>query len=102
MDTQRADPLAEGRRALEAAQWDSARAALEAALEVEPSPDARDGLGLALWFLGEVEEGITAREGRWEDCRREILAMAERRNEASDGSLFMNAEYLIAAGRKAA
>jgi SAM-dependent methyltransferase len=40
-------------------------------------------------------------EGRWEDCRSEILAMADRRNEASDGSLLMNAEYLIAIGRKA-
>jgi SAM-dependent methyltransferase len=40
-------------------------------------------------------------EGRWEDCRGEILAMAERRNEAADGSLLMNAEYLIAIGRKA-
>ena len=40
-------------------------------------------------------------EGRWDDCRREILAMADRRNEATDGSLLMNAEYLIAIGRKA-
>jgi SAM-dependent methyltransferase len=40
-------------------------------------------------------------EGRWEDCRGEILAMAERRNEAADGSLLMNAEYLIAIGHKA-
>jgi SAM-dependent methyltransferase len=40
-------------------------------------------------------------EGRWEDCREEILALAERRNEATDGSLLMQAEYLIAVGRKA-
>jgi SAM-dependent methyltransferase len=40
-------------------------------------------------------------EGRWDDCRDEILAMADRRNEATDGSLLMNAEYLIAIGRKA-
>jgi SAM-dependent methyltransferase len=51
--------------------------------------------------LVKARERLTA-EGRWEDCRREILAMAERRNEATDGSLFMHAEYLVAAGRKTA
>jgi SAM-dependent methyltransferase len=40
-------------------------------------------------------------EGRWQACREEILAMAERRNEATDGSLLMHAEYLVAVGRKA-
>jgi ubiquinone/menaquinone biosynthesis C-methylase UbiE len=39
-------------------------------------------------------------EGRWEQCREEIHAMAERRNEATDGSLLMHAEYLIAVGSK--
>jgi SAM-dependent methyltransferase len=39
-------------------------------------------------------------EGRWEDCRAEIVAMAERRNDATDGSLLMNAEYLVVAGRR--
>jgi SAM-dependent methyltransferase len=48
-----------------------------------------------------ARERLTA-EGRWEDCRGEILAMAERRNEANDGSLLMHAEYLVAAGRKVA
>ena len=37
-------------------------------------------------------------EGRWEECRGEILAMVERRNEATDGSLLMHAEYLVAVG----
>jgi SAM-dependent methyltransferase len=40
-------------------------------------------------------------EGRWEECRGEILAMAERWNEATDGSLLMSAAYLVAVGRKA-
>ena len=39
-------------------------------------------------------------EGRWEECRAEILALAERRNEATDGSLLMQAEYLITIGHK--
>jgi hypothetical protein len=42
-----------------------------------------------------------AAEGRWRDCRAELLALARRRNEATDGSLLMQAEYLIAVGRKA-
>ena len=40
-------------------------------------------------------------EGRWEECRAEILAMAERRNEATDGSLLMHSEYLVAVARRA-
>jgi SAM-dependent methyltransferase len=39
-------------------------------------------------------------ENRWQECRAEILALAERRNEATDGSLLMHAEYLIAVGSK--
>ncbi len=39
-------------------------------------------------------------EGRWEECREEIHALAERHNEATDGSLFTQAEYLITLGRK--
>jgi SAM-dependent methyltransferase len=39
-------------------------------------------------------------EGRWEECREELYAMAERRNESTDGSLLMHAEYLVAVGSK--
>ena len=39
-------------------------------------------------------------EGRWDACRAELVAMAERRNEATDGTLLMRAEYLVAVGRK--
>lgn len=54
--------LAEGWDALEGAQWDAARVAFEAALDAEETPDALDGLGLAIWFLGDVKQGIAARE----------------------------------------
>jgi hypothetical protein len=47
-----------------------------------------------------ARERLTA-EGRWDACREEIHAMAERRNEATDGSLLMHAEYLVTVGRKA-
>src|SRR5215212_10833251 len=46
-----------------------------------------------------ARERLTA-EGRWDDCRDEILALAERSNEAGPGGLVMQAEYLIAVGRK--
>jgi SAM-dependent methyltransferase len=39
-------------------------------------------------------------EGRWEQCRAEVLAMTERRNESGDGSLLLPAEYLVITGRK--
>ncbi len=46
-----------------------------------------------------ARDRLTA-EGRWDACREEILAMAERRNEATDGTLLLRAEYLVAVGRK--
>jgi SAM-dependent methyltransferase len=47
-----------------------------------------------------ARERLTS-EGRWDDCRAEMLAMAERHNESGDGSLLMQAEYLVAVGTKA-
>jgi SAM-dependent methyltransferase len=46
-----------------------------------------------------ARERLTA-EHRWQECRREILAMAERGNEAADGGLLLNAEYLVTVVRK--
>lgn len=39
-------------------------------------------------------------EGRWDDCRAEIVEMIERRNVATDGSLDVPAEYLISVARR--
>ena len=46
-----------------------------------------------------ARERLTA-EGSWDSCRREIVAIAESFNEATDGSLLMQAEYLIVTGRR--
>jgi SAM-dependent methyltransferase len=46
-----------------------------------------------------ARQRLTA-EGRWEECRAEMIALAERRNEATDGSLLMQAEYLITVAHK--
>ena len=52
MDT---DPLALGRAALAQADWPAAQAHFEAALAAGPdTPEAHDGLGLALWWLNAV------------------------------------------------
>lgn len=48
------DWIAKGNRALERADWDGAKRAFENALEQAPSPQAHDGLGLALWWLNEI------------------------------------------------
>jgi SAM-dependent methyltransferase len=45
-----------------------------------------------------ARERLTA-EGRWADCRAEIVALAERHNRATDGRLHMEAEYLVTVAR---
>lgn len=47
-----------------------------------------------------ARERLTA-EGRWADCRAEIVALAERHNRATDGRLHMDAEYLVTVARSA-
>jgi SAM-dependent methyltransferase len=41
-------------------------------------------------------------EGTWDACRSELVALAERFDEAGDGQLLVRAEYLVAVGTKAA
>jgi ATP/maltotriose-dependent transcriptional regulator MalT len=73
---------------LEGAQWEAARAAYEETLARADDPEAHDGLGLALWFLGEVEEGVASRErafdayvrdGRCDDAARVAVWVAHQR-----------------------
>jgi SAM-dependent methyltransferase len=47
-----------------------------------------------------ARERLTS-EGRWEDCRREIVDMMDRRNECTEGRLLVPAEYLLIVGRTA-
>ncbi len=76
---------------LESAQWEAARDAFEAALrEEEEAPDAHDGLGLALWFLGQVEEGIAARERAFDGFLRE-----GRCDDAARTAAWVSHQYLL-------
>ena len=90
------EQLIEGREALEAARWESAREAFEAALAAEDTPEAHDGLGQALWFLGEVEEGIAARERAFERYAR-----AGNCDRAARAAVWVSHQYDLA-GRSSA
>jgi len=48
------DPLSAGKAALAKANWLEAKKQFEIALQGADSPEARDGLGLALWWLNEI------------------------------------------------
>src|SRR5574338_551880 len=57
-----ADLLARASRALQEANWTTARALFAEALEREETPDALEGLGNAAFFLDEGETAVDARE----------------------------------------
>jgi DNA-binding CsgD family transcriptional regulator len=54
--------LAEGHDALERGAWEEARAAFEAAVAAEETPEALEGLGLAAWWLDDAAATISSRE----------------------------------------
>jgi ATP/maltotriose-dependent transcriptional regulator MalT len=87
----------EGRRALEAARWDAAREAFESRLEDEETPDALDGLGLALWFLGDVSGGIAARERAVEGYAR-----AGRCDDAARLAVWVSHQHFLGGRQSAA
>lgn len=89
--------LAEAWQALEAARWEAARAGFAAALAEEATPDALDGLGLALWFLGDVRAGIAARERAFEG-----YATARRCDDAARIGIWVSHQHLLAGRASAA
>lgn len=48
-----------------------------------------------------ARERLTA-DGRWAECRAEVVALMDRLNIATDGTLHVDAEYLIVIGHKRA
>ncbi|HEY0507448.1 MAG TPA: LuxR family transcriptional regulator, partial [Blastococcus sp.] len=56
------DALPAGIAALDAADWNGARLAFERALNGTDTPEAHEGLGLALWFLGQISQALVERE----------------------------------------
>ncbi|HKQ00622.1 MAG TPA: helix-turn-helix transcriptional regulator, partial [Actinomycetes bacterium] len=59
-----------GAAALEAGRWEEARVAFAAALAEEETPEALDGMGVALWWLGETRASIDHTERAYAEFRR--------------------------------
>ena len=59
-----------GTAALEAGRWEEARAAFAAALAEKETPEALDGMGVALWWLGETRASIAHTERAYAEFRR--------------------------------
>jgi ATP/maltotriose-dependent transcriptional regulator MalT len=97
MDVTRGGRLDEGRHALEAAHWEEAQAAFEAAIADEETPDALDGLGLALWFLGGVRDAIAVREQAVEGYARD-----GRCDDAARLAVWVSHQHLIGGRASAA
>ena len=65
---QRSD-LEAGRKALEAGAWQDARLAFERLLQVEETPEALEGLGLAAWWLDLADVVFDSRERAFRSYR---------------------------------
>ena len=89
--------LHEAERALEQAEWDTARRGFEAVLEIAESAPAYEGLGLALWFLGRVADGIAARERAFE-----LFARESRCSDAARVAVWVSHQHAIAGRMSAA
>jgi tetratricopeptide (TPR) repeat protein len=97
MDTRHeGEEILQGTQALERAAWPQARAAFEAALARRESGEAREGLGLALWFEGRPDEGIAQREQAFSTYVRQ-----GRCDHAARVAVWVSHQHLVA-GRPSA
>ncbi|RYB92418.1 helix-turn-helix transcriptional regulator [Nocardioides glacieisoli] len=92
-----ADELEAGRRALALAHWALARKSLEAVLAADESAEAREGLGLALWFLGDVAGGIDSRSRAFE-----LYAAAGRCGDAARTAVWVSHQHVVGGRQSAA
>ena len=84
---------------MEQADWDAARTAFESALDAADAvdqPEAHEGLGLALWMLGRIPEGISERERAYDGYIR-----AGRCDDAARIAVWVSHQHL-AGGRTSA
>jgi hypothetical protein len=68
--TAAAQATADGQAALAAGRWAQARAAFQAALAERETPEALDGMGVALWWLGETRASVDCSERAYAGFRR--------------------------------
>ncbi len=88
--------MIEADTAVAEARWGDARAAFTAALADGPAPDAMDGLGRCLWWLGETDEAVATRTRAYGAYRR-----AGRSDEATRVAVWLALEHAAAPGREA-
>src|SRR5436190_3056488 len=91
------EDLLRGREALEAGDWNAARAAFDSAVDADPSAEALDGLGRTLWWLGDVDGAIENRERAYVLLRKQGNVDA-----AALIALWLSREYLEAVGNEPA
>ncbi|RYC11087.1 helix-turn-helix transcriptional regulator [Nocardioides zhouii] len=92
-----ADALEAGRRALALAQWALARESFETVLVADDSAEAREGLGLALWFLGDVAAAIDSRSRAFE-----LYAEAGRCGDAARTAVWVSHQHVVGGRTSAA
>jgi DNA-binding NarL/FixJ family response regulator len=77
--------MIEADAAVAEARWEDARAAFAEALTERPSPEALDGIGRSLWWLGETDQAVATRTraytayrraGRFDDAARVAVWLA--------------------------
>ena len=90
-DTDVRGPLDDGRAALARSDWEAAREHFQRALQGEASAEAFDGLGQAVWWLGEEEAALELRTKAFAEYQRCGDADA-----AANVALYLAAEYRIA------
>ncbi len=92
-----AELVGRGEQALTSGDWEAAREAFGDAAELEPSPEALDGLGRTLWWLGDVDGAIDHRERAYASLRKRGDAA-----RAARIALWLSREYLEAVGNEPA
>jgi hypothetical protein len=63
-------PLAEGRAALERAEWSEAHARFEEAVAADDTPEAWEGISRAAWWQGDQDATFAARERAYRGYRQ--------------------------------
>ena len=92
-----AELVERGERALIDGDWEGAREAFSEAVAADPTPEALDGLGRTLWWLGDVDGAIDHRE-------RAYASLRERGETAAAAriALWLAREYQEAVGNEPA
>jgi ATP/maltotriose-dependent transcriptional regulator MalT len=89
--------IALGRGDLVAGRWQSAKERFEEAVAAEETVDAIDGLGEALWWLGDSKGGVELRERAYAEYRRQGETV-----RAAGIAVWLSTQYLTVYGNEAA